>query len=289
MANGDDGARNEPPAQPAAFEPPINAEELSAAAHGARLAHDRQVAAAEELLGPRIAGHLQACELAIDELVDAHRQLVEQTDIDLEAETRWVAIWELAGRCLSVARALIAQLRDAYAAETVGTMRVLHEAANLLVVAADVEEERLTRRWLAGEHVPQREARSHIHAAQERIVEQARERGVEIEGDVAELTRELYGILSQGAHNDRPGFADSVFRTGRVFSYGPHPNPLVRAAYVDYASELIEQIVMEVGDALAVIYGGDWYRETVRPLVTALHAVRDDQPIDSAVRARFGY
>jgi hypothetical protein len=58
-----------------------------------------------------------------------------------------------------------------------------------------------------------------------------------------------------------------------------------RAAYVDYASELIEQIVMEVGDALAVLYGGDGTERRCGRSWKLSHAVRDDQPIDSAVRA----
>jgi hypothetical protein len=46
--------------------------------------------------------------------------VVDETDIDLEAATRWVAILESTSRCISLADALIDQLRQGYASETAG-------------------------------------------------------------------------------------------------------------------------------------------------------------------------
>jgi hypothetical protein len=235
------------------FEPELTEQALPDEVAALREANSQADARLLDVLQPRIEGHLLACQQAIATLIEHHRHVVEGTDLDLDAETRPVAIWELAGRCLALSNALLDQLRLGYTAETVGTMRLLHEAANLLSVATNEESGWLTRRWLSGRHVEQRRARQAIGEAQERVVAAAREQGVEIEGDLEELTRQVYGVLSIGGHNDRPGFNDSISRPGRLFVYGPHPSPVIRAEYVSYASELIEQVVLEVGDGASLI------------------------------------
>jgi len=47
-------------------------------------------------------------------------------------ETRWAAIGELCGSCLSLARLLLDEPGLGYTAETAGTIRVLDEAVHLL-------------------------------------------------------------------------------------------------------------------------------------------------------------
>jgi hypothetical protein len=262
------------------FEPPIRDRLIPAAVAAARLENAAAEANLVQLLQPRIEGNLGACQEAVNVLVEQHRHVAEASDIDLEAETRWVALWELSGRCLGVANLLLDELRLGYTSETAGTMRVLHEAANLLAVATHEETGRLTRRWLSRRRVEQRRARAAIGAAQRAIDQALQEQGVEIEGDLEELTRQIYRVLSKGAHNDREGFSDAHSSAGRLFVYGSHPSPVVRATWLSYASELLEQVILEVGDALTRFYGGDWYRETVRPLVHGLHAVRADQPLE---------
>ncbi len=271
------------------FEPEVHACQLPQDVVQARLTNTGVEAAAREVLQPRIDGHLLACQTAIDTLVDAHRDIIERTDLDLDSQTRPLAVWELAGRCLALANALVDQLRLGYGPETVGTMRILHEAANLLMVVIDEEDGRLTRRWLAGGRIEQREARQALGQIHRRVASLAAEHGLQIEGDLEALTRGVYGVLSRGTHNERRGFGDSLSRPGRSFAYGPHPSVLVRAVYVDYASALIEQIIVEVGHGLTGFYGRDWYDQTVTPLVAALHALREDMPIDEGVRARLGY
>jgi hypothetical protein len=69
------------------------------------------------------------------------------------------------------------------------------------------------------------------------VVAELVERGIELQGgDIVELGRGIYGLLSQGAHNARPGLRESVSRPLRKFNYGPHPDPRQRAVYVDYVS-----------------------------------------------------
>jgi hypothetical protein len=98
----------------------------------------------------------------------------------------------------------------------------------------------------------------------------------------------VYHQLSRGAHNDRTGFGDSVSRELHRFAYTPHPDVRVRAVYVELGGELIEQVILEVGHALAQILGGNFTAE-VCPLLEAIHAIRDEMPIGADVRAAYGY
>ena len=57
---------------------------------------------------------------------------------DFGAKTRWMALWELTGRCLALANLFLAELRLGFTAEIVGTIRVLDEGMRLLhAVVAD--------------------------------------------------------------------------------------------------------------------------------------------------------
>ena len=181
----------------------------------------------------------------------------------------------MGGRCLGLANALVAQLRLGYAAETIGTIRVLHEAVTLLMGFLDRDEEALVRRWLAGEEIQPRETRRHLGATAERAAI----------ADVEDLTRRIYATLSPGAHNQRRSFADSVGRPLRRFVTGPHPDFRVRAVYVEFAGQLVEEVAMAVGFSLARIPGGGGGL----PLVREIAAVGDTLPIGADVRSALGY
>jgi hypothetical protein len=271
------------------LEPEIGQRPLPEEVEELRAAYLATLPALDEVFLPRIDGHILALDQAIHRLTDLHAAVIDRSDIDLAAETRWAALWELSGRCLALANLLLAELRLGYTAETVGTIRVLDEAYHLLhAVAADNEGE-LTRRWLRGETVMPRDARAVMDAEQVEVGRALAEQGVELAGDVADLAGEIYGPLSKGAHNARPGFKESFSRPLRQFNYGPHPDPRQRAVYVDYASELIEGVVISVGSALARFFGGDWYRETIPPMQQELEAIRQALPIDAAARAEYGF
>lgn len=75
----------------------------------------------------------------------------------------------------------------------------------LHAIAAD-EDGDLVRRWLGGETVMPRDAREVVGDEQAAVVAELIERGVDLQGgDIVELGRGIYGLLSQGAHNARPG------------------------------------------------------------------------------------
>jgi hypothetical protein len=272
------------------LEPEIEQRPLPREIERLREGYAASLPALEGILQPRLEGHLLALQQSVDTLIELHEAVAEQSDIDLEAETRWVALWEVAGRCLALANLLLAELRLTYTAETVGTIRVLNEAMLLLHAIAADEDGDLVRRWLSGETVMPRDAREIVGDEQTAVVAELMERGVELEGgDLVELSRGIYGILSQGAHNARPGIRESVSRPLRQFNYGPHPDPRQRAVYVDYASEVIEGTILSVGSALARFFGGEWYRDTIRPLQQELEAIRNAFPIDADERARLGF
>ena len=93
------------------------------------------------------------------------------------------------------------------------------------------------------------------------------EAGIKPEGgDIVELGKDVYSHMSKSAHHQRAGFLESRSVPLRRFAYGPHPDPTVRAGWVDYGGELLEEVVLVVGDAFDDMVGDDYMREYVRPL-----------------------
>jgi hypothetical protein len=86
--------------------------------------------------------------------------------------------------------------------------------------------------------------------------------------------------MSESAHHQRGGFLDSKSASLRKFAYGPHPDPAVRAEWVNYAGELLEEVVIVVGDAFDDMVGDNYMRDYVRPLQARLFAVREDHSLD---------
>jgi hypothetical protein len=270
------------------LEPEIGRVRLSDEIAETRAAYNAALPGLKDTLDPRLKGHLLVLQESLDRLTELHSTLLEQTDIDLSATTRWAALWEATGRCIALANLLLAELRLGYTAETVGTIRVLEEASLLVRAFAADRSDDLVRRWLGGETLMPRHLRPILADEQDEVAAALAELGTQVEGDAVELERGIYGHLSKGAHNARPGFAESVSRPLRQFNYGPHPYPLQRAVYIDYASEALEGVILSIGSALARFLGGDWYRDTILPIQRELQAVREALPIGSEERARLG-
>lgn len=235
-------------------------------------------AAEASRLTPHIDENLRVCQEVVDAMILAHRAVGDLVDFDLEAGTRWVAMWELSGRCLGLANLLLAELRLGFTAEAGGTVRALHEALNLLAVATFEEDGVLTRQWLRGRNVSQKRANAARRDAYDRIASEAEEMGLPIDPNpnIVALTGRIYGTLSGAAHSTRPGFQELIARDARNFAYGPHPSFGVRAQWVDYANLLVEQAVLDVGGALMHFFGRDWFPNVVMPLVGGLERVRRD-------------
>jgi hypothetical protein len=48
--------------------------------------------------------------------------------------------------------------------------------------------------------------------------------------------------------------------------YGPHPDPMQRAAGVASTVLSIEATIIGVGEALSAFYGGPYYRQVITPI-----------------------
>jgi hypothetical protein len=262
------------------LEPEIRERALSEGVAQAREEAERLHELHERRWQPRIDAHLQIYDEAIDTLIGYHQQVADRTDLEVGADTRWSAIWEKSGRCLAIARVLLHDMRGGFCSESDGTLRTLHEAVQLLAALAYYREEDDLRRWLRGEWVRPAEARRVLERKQAYADERMREMGIEPEvGDLAELAREIYGYMSASAHHERRGFPESVSRPLRAFAYGPHPDPERRAAHLNYAGELLEEVVIVVGDSLQDLIRPGFYAEHVRPLQEAMARVREQHPL----------
>jgi len=99
------------------------------------------------------------------------------------------------------------------------------------------------------------------------------------EGHLWRMSRSIYDVLSRIGHTRRSGTRDSVSAPLRQMVTGPHPDPLTRGEYVEWSSALVEEVMLSVGDALGRFYGPSYFRESVRPIISALQAVRAAHPL----------
>jgi hypothetical protein len=262
------------------LEPELHARDLPDDVVRLRMAADAEAAAREQVLQARIDAHLAVYTDVIDVLVANHERLADASDLEIGADTRWSAMWELAGRALSTARVWLHDLRGGFTTETDGTARALHEAVQLLSALQFDVDGAAVRRWLAGEWVRPGEARALQQAAQEHARQEMQAAGLAPAlGDLQQLGRTIYSLMSESAHHQRAGLAASIAPRLRRYVYGPHPDPTHRAAHVDVASEVFEEVVLVVGSAIGQMVGGDYWNRLIRPLQERLEQVRRLHPL----------
>src|SRR4051794_24213346 len=110
-----------------------------------------------EILEPLVSAHLTGYDAARTELVDAHRYVTDQTDLDLQGKSREAGQWLIAGRCLGLAHAAHIAVAAWLIVEVMPVLRSLHEAMRLLSVFRLPGEEALVDRWLKGRNVSRRD------------------------------------------------------------------------------------------------------------------------------------
>jgi hypothetical protein len=234
----------------------------------------------DEFLQPRIDAHIAAVAREVDAVIETHRRIGDRTDLEIRADTRWSAIWELSGRCLAICRVVLHDPGGGFTSEAVGSLRALWEATVLLGAVAFHGEDAGLRRWLAGDLIRERVAREVVGRKELLARERMEEAGVEFEGrGTAELGGEIYDLLSQPAHHRRGGFPETISVDLRELTYGPHPNAEVRAHHVSYASQLIETALLVVIDSLGDIIGRDYVRDALSPMQTRLEEIRAAFPL----------
>ena len=100
------------------------------------------------------------------------------------------------------------------------------------------------------------------------------------EGDqLLVATRQIYDVLSRIAHSRRSGVKDAVSAELRQMATGPHPDPGIRAEYVEYTGHIIEEVLLHVGDALGRFYGPGWFTTQVKPLIESIQKLRVMVPL----------
>ena len=249
-------------------------------------------------LQPLIDDLVNVCRLTLGVLAGMHCELADRTDLDLSAETRWLAIWEISGHSIALANALVDQVEDGHTVELGGTTRALLEALALALAMAGGDEA-LVRRWLRGDYVKPKEASVGRRQLYERFTGDQTRRGEPIElhpeyrarraglaelgidadrgmaGVLDSISGRVYGALSKIAHNTRAAIAPEVSVSLRRFSYGPHPDARVRLRYAIESIAHVKTTILDIGTAIAVIAGLDAVRPHVLEATARLHRAMD--------------
>lgn len=299
------------------FERPVNQKESDAYVGHVRQKATVLYARAEQTLRPRIDAHLDMYQAGIDAIARTHAEIIDRCDLDLGESTRSVAVWDLGGRAISLANALIDQLRRGYASQSIGTMRLMFEAASLLEAFTEAPEN-VVRKWLDGGHVSVADARKHLITLAERSIEESKQTGNPVpdnpdyqslvasieampeyeqfmakrlaQGKALESIAAIVDFLNSGeydelshklgGHNDRDGLMYARDASLRQYFYGPHPDPRVLASYVNDSGHYLQRVVIVVGYALSKFFlGPDYQRNDVAAIQQSFEAVRGTLPL----------
>ena len=226
-----------------------------------------------------VEANITAHRLALDTLERAHQRLADELDFDLTGDTRLAAVWQLAGRCIGIARLMLDAFELGYTAEVLHLARALHEADRLIEIFTVPEEEDLLRRWLAGEWVRPGEVRAAEERFEQRLEEAMCAAGLPPLRRTNELTRTVYSEHSEAAHHRRRWTQDAVISPLRTMIRGRTTHWLRRAGTTAALLPVVEECVMAIGSGLAVFYGPDWYERQVKPLLESFAAVGEAQPL----------
>jgi hypothetical protein len=267
------------PDEPQDLEPPLRARELPDEVRALREEADAETAQGDAETAIWFDAHLTVYEHVVRELIDMHRGLADDTDLEIGADTRWSAVWELSGRCLAISNVVVHDCRGGFASEAVGTLRSLHEAVQLLNAVAFHGDETLVRRWLRGDYTPPREARDVQTQQQALALERMQELGIEPGGgDVAALGRQIYSTLSEASHHQRSVMRECVAPALRQFAYGPHPQASTRAGHVGFVGTLLEEVVLVIGGVFVDLLGREFYDRNFTPLLESIRLVQHQYP-----------
>lgn len=230
---------------------------------------------------PRIEAHLDMHRRAIRFLDETHRWVADRIDFDLKGDTRLVALWQMAGRCIGIARLILDSLALGYTAEVMHLGRAVHEANRLLNVFHLLNEDALLRRWLAGKYVSPGECRQAEERFDKHLARVMLERGEEPMSTVrGEKSRTMYSDLSEAAHHRRRWTEDAVFPDERMMLTGPTGDFYRRAATAARLLLVVEETVIGVGDAISqVVPQTSWYESNVQPYLDGFESLREGQPL----------
>jgi hypothetical protein len=145
--------------------------------------------------------------------------------------------------------------------------RTLHEALGVLGVINDDAEETILTRWLEDREVAPKKVRAAAERQAERLSEEGAAQGIDLaSAGVKQHMEHMYSVLSDVSHVRRSGVIGMVSGQLRQAVYGPHPDPMQRAAGAASTVLSVEATIIGVGDALSAFYGGPYYREVIMPI-----------------------
>jgi hypothetical protein len=260
------------------FEPPIADRELPHEVVDAREFAAELRATAEESVACAIAAR---CGVYVETL-DAFASLLvvplETSDLDLAARTRWAALWPLAGRSLSLGRALVHLVERGFCSEAFPVARTVHETNRLLRTFAHPDGADLARQWLDGK-TPKPSA---ITRALNRFEADDDRRRVEAGEAPAPPKRgeaiKLYRELSEAGHAARGSMRRSFSHSLRELVIGPNPDFAVRAYHVSWAGAVVWEIGFHASMVLAFGVGQRFRADYLQPLLDRLKAVDSLHP-----------
>jgi hypothetical protein len=271
-------------ARPELADRPLKKSELSEDADDLRISFRLDNAANERVVATRASAQYTACRSVLDQLQAWHRALADETDLDLVAYSRSSAVWLLSGRILGLAEAMWVQINAGISNEVMVTGRAIHEAVRVLPVLRDVEEEELLHIWLRDDgkyrYVKPKNARDALARYEEKLGEAMTQKGLPKIPGSTEAAEEMYDRLSRSAHNRRSACLDSTWEPGRMMVYGRHPSPFRRAATVEWGCAMTVEVALAVADGLETFYGYGFAVKSIGPLIQAIQAVREAEPLD---------
>jgi Family of unknown function (DUF5677) len=197
--------------------------------------------------------------------------LGENSDLDLDGETRWAVRWLLAAVAIAYANALIDLSDRGYVDTALPVSRTLHEALGVLSVINDDADETILERWLEDREVRPRKVRAAAVRQAQRVKKEAAARGVHLEiVGLNEHMEQIYATLSDVSHIRRSGVRAMCSVPLRRAIYGRHPDPRERARGAASTVLSVEATIIGVGDVLATFYGGPYYGQAVKPIQDGL-------------------
>jgi hypothetical protein len=246
---------------------------------------DQSVAA---IIATRSGGHIATYGMALDTIAELHQRIADGTNIDLTGDTRWAAMWQLAGRMIGYARALMVLGHAGFGDEAMPIARAQHECSRLLEAVTNRHETDLLIRWLADDderYVRPRDARDAIERGEKLIAEMMIAAGEPAIPSTRDLSADLYHRMSVVTHNRRQATQSVLAPAQRSMARGRHPNPYGRATAVRWLGTVVEEAVAQVGGCLVSFLGETastaWIAETLQPTLETFRAVERDQPLDA--------
>lgn len=217
--------------------------------------------------------------MALDAISVAHQALADEYDFDLVGNTRAAATWQMTGRCIGLARAILDMLVLGYTSEAVHLGRALHEAARLLDAIGDPDEPQLLKRWLDGKRVSPSEVRKAEQRFEDRLATIMVSDGDRELPRTETPTRKVYAELSEAAHHLRRWVQDAVAPELRTMARGQDTAWLRRAATTSVLLMMVGEGIDSTGGAVERFRGPPWFVENVKPYEASFAALALAQPL----------